>query len=77
MLERRLLGRGAAGLLQVLMWVISMPILPRLASPTIGGILSTIQLRPGLLLLAITYFILGSLLFVVVSLWMFFPDSPE
>jgi ABC-2 type transport system permease protein len=68
LLTGKLLGRGAAGLLQVLIWVISMPILLRLASSTIGGILSTIQLPPGLLLLGITYFILGYLLFAVVSL---------
>ncbi|TFH08787.1 MAG: ABC transporter permease [Candidatus Atribacteria bacterium] len=68
LLTGKLLGRGAAGLLQVLIWVISMPILLRLASSTIGGILSTIQLPPGLMLVGITYFILGYLLFAVVSL---------
>lgn len=68
LLTGKLLGRGAAGLLQVLIWAVSMPILLRLASSTIGGILSTIQLPTGLLLLGITYFILGYLLFAVVSL---------
>jgi len=68
LLTGKLLGRGAAGLLQVLIWTISMPLLLRLASSTIGGILSTIQLPPGLMLLGITYFILGYLLFAVVSL---------
>jgi ABC-2 type transport system permease protein len=68
LLTGKLLGRGAAGLLQVLIWVISMPILLRLASATVGGMLSAIQLPPGLLLLGITYFILGYLLFAVVSL---------
>jgi ABC-2 type transport system permease protein len=68
LLTGKLLGRGAAGLLQVLVWAISMPILMRLASSTVGGVLSTIQLPAGLLLLGITYFILGYLLFAVVSL---------
>jgi ABC-2 type transport system permease protein len=68
LLTGKLLGRGAAGLLQVLVWAISMPILMRLASSTVGGFLSTIQLPAGLLLLGITYFILGYLLFAVVSL---------
>ena len=68
MLTGKLLGRGAAGLLQVLVWAISMPILMQLASSTVGGVLSTIQLPAGLLLLGITYFILGYLLFAVVSL---------
>ena len=68
LLTGKLLGRGAAGLLQVVVWTVSIPILLRLASSTIGGILSTIQLPPGLLLLGIAYFILGYLLFAVVSL---------
>jgi ABC-2 type transport system permease protein len=68
LLAGKLLGRGAAGLLQVLIWAISMPLLLRLASSTIGGFLNTIQLPTGLLLLGVTYFILGYLLFAVVSL---------
>ncbi len=68
LLTGKLLGRGIAGLLQVLIWAVSMPILLRLASSTIGGMLSTIQLPPGLLLLGVTYFILGYMLFAVVSL---------
>jgi len=68
LLTGKLLGRGAAGLLQVVVWVISMPLLLRLASSTIGGLLSTIELPLGLLLLGVIYFILGYLLFAVVSL---------
>jgi len=68
LLTGKLLGRGAAGLLQVLIWAISMPLLLRLASATIGGMLSAIQVPPGLLLLGVVYFILGYLLFAVVSL---------
>ena len=62
------MGRGAAGLLQVLLWAISIPLLLRFASSTIGGFLSTIELPTGLLLLGIAYFILGYMLFAVVSL---------
>ncbi|MFC2106342.1 ABC transporter permease [Candidatus Bipolaricaulota bacterium] len=68
LLTGKLLGRGAAGLLQVLLWAISIPILLRFASSTIGGFLSTIELPTGLLLLGIAYFILGYMLFAVVSL---------
>jgi ABC-2 type transport system permease protein len=68
LLTGKLLGRGAAGLLQVLLWVISIPILLRFASSTIGGFLSTIELPTGLLLLGIAYFILGYMLFAVISL---------
>jgi len=68
LLTGKLLGRGAAGLLQVLLWVVSIPLLLRLASAAIGGALSTVQVTPGLLVLGVVYFILGYLLFAVVSL---------
>jgi len=68
LLTGKLLGRGAAGLLQVLFWAVSIPLLLRFASATLGGFLSTIELTPGLLILGVIYFILGYLLFAVVSL---------
>jgi len=68
LLTGKLLGRGAAGLLQVLLWVVSLPLLLRLASAAIGGALSAIQVPSGLLVLGVVYFILGYLLFAVVSL---------
>jgi len=68
LLTGKLLGRGAAGLLQVLIWALSIPLLLRLASAMIGGFMSSIQLSPALLLLGVVYFILGYLLFGVVSL---------
>jgi len=68
LLTGKLLGRGAAGLLQVLLWVVSIPLLLRLASAAFGGALSTVQVTPGLLTLGVAYFILGYLLFAVVSL---------
>ena len=68
LLTGKLLGRGAAGCLQVLLWAISIPLLLRLASSTFGGFLGTVQLDPGLLVLGVIYFILGYLLFAVVSL---------
>ena len=42
----KVLALGAAGLLQVLVWLISIPLLLRMASSTFGGLLSEIQL-PG------------------------------
>ena len=68
LLTGKLLGRGAAGLLQVLFWVVSIPLLLRLASATLGGFLSTIELTPSLLILGVIYFVLGYLLFAVVAL---------
>jgi len=68
LLTGKLLGRGAAGLLQVLFWAISIPPLLRLGSATIGGALSSIQAPLGLLVLGVVFFVLGYLLFAVVSL---------
>jgi len=68
LLTGKLLGRGAAGLLQVLVWAVSIPLLLRLASAAIGGALSSVQASPGLLVLGVVYFVLGYLLFAVVSL---------
>jgi len=68
LLTGKLLGRGMAGLLQVLLWAISIPLLLRLGSATIGGMLSAIEVTPGLLVLGVVYFVLGYLLFAVVAL---------
>ena len=63
----KVLGVGMAGLLQVLVWVASIPLLLRLASSSIGGILAGIHVPAGFLILGIVYFILGYLLFAVLS----------
>lgn len=62
----KVLGMGAAGLLQMIFWVICAPLLLNMASVSIGGFLSTLELSPGFLILAIVYFILGYLLFAVI-----------
>ncbi len=67
LLTGKVLGIGAAGLAQVGVWVVSAPLLLSLASSTFGGFISTIQLPANLLVLAVVYFILGYLLFAVVS----------
>ena len=58
---------GTAGLLQVLVWLISAPLLLSLASSTFGGFLSDIQIPANFLFLGIVYFLLGYLLFAVFS----------
>ncbi len=68
LLTGKILGRGVAGLAQVLVWVASIPLLLKLASSSIGGVASTIQLPPALLLIGVLYFILGYSLFAVLSL---------
>jgi ABC-2 type transport system permease protein len=63
----KVLGIGAAGLVQVVVWVVSIPLLLNLASSSIGGFLTTIRIPAGFLALAVVYFILGYLLFAVLS----------
>jgi ABC-2 type transport system permease protein len=67
LLTGKVLGIGAAGLAQVVVWVVSAPLLLNLASSTFGGFISTIQLPANFLVLGIVYFILGYLLFAVLS----------
>ena len=63
----KVLGIGAAGLVQVAVWVAATPLLLNLASSSIGGFISTIHIPAGLLALAVVYFVLGYLLFAVLS----------
>lgn len=58
---------GLAGLLQVMVWLISAPLLLSLASSTFGGLMSQIRIPVGFLVLGVIYFILGYLLFAVLS----------
>jgi ABC-2 type transport system permease protein len=67
LLTGKVLGIGAAGLVQVAVWAISAPLLLNLASTSIGGFVSTIQLPANFIVLAVVYFILGYLLFAVIS----------
>ena len=62
----KVLGMGAAGLVQIIVWVICAPLLLNLASISIGGFLSTLQIPLSFLLLFIVYFILGYLLFAMI-----------
>ncbi len=63
----KVLALGTAGLLQVLVWVISAPPLLYLASSASRGFMSQIQIPGNFLVLGIVYFILGYLLFAVLS----------
>lgn len=63
----KVLGLGAAGLAQVVVWVVTAPLLLMLASSSIGGFLKTLQITPAFLVLCVVYFILGYLLFAVIS----------
>jgi ABC-2 type transport system permease protein len=63
----KVLGLGIAGLVQVLVWLISAPLLLGLASSLFGGFISSIQLPANFIILGIIYFILGFLLFAALS----------
>jgi ABC-2 type transport system permease protein len=68
LLVSKVLALGIAGLLQVLLWLISMPLLVNLASSVLGGALSNVQIPSGFLVLGIVSFVLGYLLFAVLSI---------
>jgi ABC-2 type transport system permease protein len=64
----KVLGLGAAGLVQVVVWVISTPFILGLASSSIGGFFASLKVEPSFLILCIVYFILGYLLFATISM---------
>jgi ABC-2 type transport system permease protein len=63
----KVLGLGAAGLVQVAVWLGSMPLLLGLASSTVGGFVATLRVPALFYALAFLYFVLGYLLFAVLS----------
>ncbi|MDY6908026.1 MAG: ABC transporter permease [Chloroflexota bacterium] len=67
LLVGKVLGLGATGLVQVVIWLASAPLLLRLASSSFGGFISTIQIPANFIVLGIVYFILGYLLFAALS----------
>ena len=64
----KVLGMGTAGLLQILVWLVSAPLLLSLATASFGGFISRIQLPANFLILGVIYFLLGYLLFAVLSI---------
>ena len=64
----KVIALGTAGLLQVVVWLVSTPLLLDLASSSFGGLLSRIEIPANFALLGIIYFILGYLLFAVLSI---------
>jgi ABC-2 type transport system permease protein len=62
----KVLGLGAAGLIQIVVWLVSARFLAGMASSTIGGMLSSLQMPTDFLLISIVYFILGYFLFAII-----------
>lgn len=65
LLAGKVIGLGAGGLVQVFIWLLSASLLVRLASTTIGGLFGALQIPANFLILGVTYFLLGYLLFAV------------
>jgi len=67
LLVGKVLGLGTAGLVQVVVWLASLPLLLNLASSTLGGFFGAIQLPANFIVLGIVYFILGYALLAALS----------
>lgn len=65
LLVGKVLGLGGAGLLQIIFWLLSAVFMIQLASSTIGGFFTDVQIPDNAILLGIVYFILGYLFFAV------------
>lgn len=68
LLISKVLALGIAGLLQVLVWLISAPLLLDLASSSFGDLIRGIEIPANFIALGVVYFILGYLLFAVLSI---------
>jgi ABC-2 type transport system permease protein len=65
LLSGKVLGLGAAGLVQIVVWLISANFLLRMASASWGSVLGSLQITPEFLILGIVYFILGYLIMAI------------
>jgi len=65
LLAGKVIGLGAAGLLQIVVWLISADFILKIASSSFGKVIGSLQVTPDFLILGIVYFILGYLLMAV------------
>jgi ABC-2 type transport system permease protein len=68
LLMGKLLGLGTAGMAQVLVWLLSIPLLLSIVPPSVEMIISSIHFPAHFILLGIIYFVLGYTLFAVMSI---------
>ena len=66
LLAGKILGLGAVGLVQIIVWLISANFLVRIASSSFGNILGALQVTPDFWILAMVYFILGYLFLAII-----------
>ncbi len=67
LLVGKVLGLGAAGLVQVAVWLVTLPLILWLGRSLVGGFLAAIHVPPWFYLLAALYFVLSFLLFSTLS----------
>lgn len=65
LLAGKVIGLGAAGLSQIVIWLVSAQFLAQYASNMWGNVIGNLQIPSDFLILGTTYFILGYLLFAV------------
>ncbi|MCX6003098.1 MAG: ABC transporter permease [Chloroflexi bacterium] len=66
LLAGKVIGLGAAGLAQIIVWLISANFLMRMASSNFGSIIGVLNVTPEFLILGIIYFILGYLFLAII-----------
>ena len=65
LLVGKVLGIGAAGLIQMVFWLVTSLLIVRLAGSAIGGFFSQVTAPANIWVISLVYFILGYLLFAV------------
>ena len=65
LLAGKVIGLGAAGLVQIIVWLISADFIIKIASSTFGSVIGSLHVSPDFLILGVVYFILGYLLMAV------------
>jgi ABC-2 type transport system permease protein len=68
LLVSKVLALGLAGLIQVLVWLLSAPLLLELASSSFSDFIRGIEIPANFIVLGVVYFVLGYLLFAVLSI---------
>ncbi|MDD5289462.1 MAG: ABC transporter permease [Dehalococcoidales bacterium] len=63
----KIIGLGAVGLVQIIIWLISANFLLRMASSSFGNVIGALQVTPDFWILGIIYFVLGYLLVAIIN----------
>jgi ABC-2 type transport system permease protein len=66
LLAGKVLGLGAAGLVQIIVWLVSANFIMKIASNTWGNVIGSLQVPLDFLILGIVYFVLGYLFMAVI-----------